>query len=156
MCRLSWNLGASISWSLQGLSRPVMELLYLYLYLLLHGVGGQRHTPARFTHGKDPVPIVQEVGWASEAVWTGAENCAPTGIRSLDRPAHSKPLYRRPYPGSYVLLFSTYALQLSRLIVRSVLDVPTVATRRLHACNHARAPSGGKWNWGREMSQNFA
>ena len=29
MCRLSWNLGASNSWNPQGLSRPVMGLLYL-------------------------------------------------------------------------------------------------------------------------------
>jgi len=35
-----------------------------------------------FTSGKDPVPIVQEAGWASGPVWTGAENLAPTGIRS--------------------------------------------------------------------------
>jgi len=28
---LSWNLGASTSWNPQGLSRPVMGLLYLYL-----------------------------------------------------------------------------------------------------------------------------
>ena len=32
MCRLSWNLGASASWNPQGLSRPVMGLLYLYLF----------------------------------------------------------------------------------------------------------------------------
>jgi len=43
-----------------------------------------------------------------------------------------------------------------RLIVGSWLDVPTFATRRLHACHHARAPSGGRWNCGREMSGNFA
>jgi hypothetical protein len=36
--------------------------------------------------------------------------------------------------------------------VLSGLDVPTLATRRLHA----RAPSGGRWNCGREMSGNFA
>jgi len=30
ICRLSWNLGASTSWNPQGLSRPVMGLLYLY------------------------------------------------------------------------------------------------------------------------------
>jgi hypothetical protein len=30
-----------------------------------------------FTPGKDPVPIVQEAGWAPESVWTGAENFAP-------------------------------------------------------------------------------
>jgi len=37
-----------------------------------------------------------------------------------------------------------YELQPSRLIVRSGLDVPTFATRRLHACHHAREPSGRK------------
>jgi len=30
-----------------------------------------------FTPGKDPVPIVQEAGWAPGPVWTGAENLAP-------------------------------------------------------------------------------
>ena len=39
------------------------------------------------TPKKDPVPIVQEAGWAPGAVWTGAENLASTGIRSPDRPA---------------------------------------------------------------------
>jgi hypothetical protein len=32
MCRLSRNLGASTSWNTKGLSRPVMGLLYLFLY----------------------------------------------------------------------------------------------------------------------------
>jgi hypothetical protein len=41
---------------------------------------------------EDPVPIVQEVGRASEPVWTGAEILAPTGIRSPDRPARSESL----------------------------------------------------------------
>jgi len=31
MFRLSWNLGASTSWNLQGMSRPVMGLLYLFI-----------------------------------------------------------------------------------------------------------------------------
>ena len=30
MCQLSWNLRASTSWNPQGLSRPVMGLLYIY------------------------------------------------------------------------------------------------------------------------------
>ena len=50
-----------------------------------------------FTPGKDPVPIVQEAGWAPGLVWTGAENLAPTGIRSPDRPARSQSLYRLRY-----------------------------------------------------------
>jgi len=47
-----------------------------------------------FTPRKDPVPIVPEAGWAPGPVWTGAENLAPSGIRSLDRPARSQWLYR--------------------------------------------------------------
>ena len=50
-----------------------------------------------FTPGKDPVPIVQEAGWAPGPVWTGAENLAPTRIRSPDLPACSKSLYRLSY-----------------------------------------------------------
>jgi len=30
--------------------------------------------------GKDPVPIVEEAGWASEQVRTGAEDLDPTGL----------------------------------------------------------------------------
>jgi hypothetical protein len=52
--------------------------------------------------------------------------------------------------------FSTNALQPSRLIVPSGLDVLTFATKRLHASHHARAPSGGRWNCGQGMSENFA
>jgi hypothetical protein len=50
------------------------------------------------THGKDPVPIVQEAGWAPAPVWTGVENLAYTGIRSPDHPARSQSLYRLSYP----------------------------------------------------------
>jgi hypothetical protein len=48
-----------------------------------------------------------------------------------------------------------HALQPLRLIVRYVLDIPTFATRRLHACHHTKAPSGGRWNCGREVSGNL-
>jgi hypothetical protein len=50
-----------------------------------------------FTPGKDPVPIVQETGWAPGPVWTGAENLATTGIRYPDRPPRSQSLYRLSY-----------------------------------------------------------
>ena len=42
-----------------------------------------------FTPRKDPVAIVQEAAWAPGPVWAGAENLAPTRIRSQDRPARS-------------------------------------------------------------------
>jgi hypothetical protein len=48
---------------------------------------------------RDPVPIVQENGWALSPVWTSAEYFAPTGIRSQEHPARSKPLYPLSYPG---------------------------------------------------------
>ena len=44
---------------------------------------------------RDPVPTV----WAPGPVWTGAENIAPTRIRSLDRPLPSVSLYRLSYRG---------------------------------------------------------
>ena len=50
-----------------------------------------------YPHERDPVPIVQDGGWAPGPVWTGAENLAPTGIRSVDRPARSESLYRLRY-----------------------------------------------------------
>ena len=44
---------------------------------VLEGVRSQRHAPAALYPGKDPVPLVQEAGWARGPVWTGAENLAP-------------------------------------------------------------------------------
>ena len=64
----------------------------------LEGGKGQRHAPAALYPGKDPVPIVQEAGWAPGPVGIGAENLAPTGIRSPDSPARSQSLYRLSYP----------------------------------------------------------
>jgi hypothetical protein len=36
--------------------------------------------PDRLTPKKDPVPTVQEAGWALGPVWTGVENLAPQGL----------------------------------------------------------------------------
>jgi hypothetical protein len=52
---------------------------------------------------RNPVPIVQEAGWAPGRVWKGAEYFAPSGIRSPDRPARSKSLYRLRYPNIFHL-----------------------------------------------------
>ena len=62
---------------------------------------GGRSMPrsGRFTSVKDPVPIVQEAGWAPEPVWTGAENLVPTGSGSPHRPDSRESLYRLSYPG---------------------------------------------------------
>jgi len=60
-----------------------------------------------FTSGRDPVPIVQEAGWAPGPEWTGAENLASIGIRSPHRPARSQSLYRLRYPTHAVCLVCT-------------------------------------------------
>jgi hypothetical protein len=51
--------------------------------------------------GKNPVPIVEEAGWAPGPVWTGAENLAPNGIRSPDRPARSSVAIPTELPGPH-------------------------------------------------------
>jgi hypothetical protein len=38
---------------------------------------------------RDPVPTVQEAGWASGPVWISSENLAFIEFRTLDRPARS-------------------------------------------------------------------
>ena len=53
----------------------------LCLTSALAGVGGQRHAPASLPQ-ENPVTIVQAAWCAPGPVWTGAENLAPTGIRS--------------------------------------------------------------------------
>jgi len=71
-----------------------------------YGVRWSMPRPGRFTPGKDPVPILQEAGWAPNPVWTGAENLVPTGIRSLDCPVRSQSLYRLSYPGPiYIYIY---------------------------------------------------
>ena len=84
-----------------------IALLFLY-----HGTRrgrGVSVTPRPlFVSGKDPVPIVQEDGWAPGSVWTGAENLASTEFRSPHRPANSQSLYRLSYPAHNVLLKYNY------------------------------------------------
>jgi hypothetical protein len=58
-------------------------------------------------------------GWAQGPVWTGAENLAPTDIRSPDRPPHSELLYRLSCPGPFVvgvLLYIECDMQLSEVM----------------------------------------
>jgi len=50
-----------------------------------------------FTPGKDPVPILQEAGWAPGPIWTGGKS-RPHRDSIPDRPARSHSLYRLSYP----------------------------------------------------------
>jgi hypothetical protein len=57
-------------------------------------------TPRSLYPEKDPVPIVQEAGWAPGPIWMGGETLAPNGIRSPDRQARSESLYRLRFRGT--------------------------------------------------------
>jgi hypothetical protein len=78
---------------------------------------------------------------------------------ALNYPFYFIPFYTLPcrhfYGGGGLCLFSTTHCSFLRLVVRCVLDVPTFATRRLHACHHARAPSGESWNCGARNVREF-
>jgi len=47
--------------------------------------------------GKDPIPILQEAGWAPGPVWTGGKS-RPHWDSIPDRPARTQSLYRLSYP----------------------------------------------------------
>jgi len=79
-------------------------LLCSYLTTALEEVRGQRHDPAVFTPGKDPVPIAQEARWAPGPVWTGVENLASIWIRSPDRPGLSSVAIPTELPGPWLLV----------------------------------------------------
>ena len=106
----------------------------LSLTSALDEVGGQRHASAALPPGKDPASIVQKARWTPGPIWTGAENLAPTGIQSPDRPARSESLYRLRYPGplkygihSQNLHVSIWSVVRNRKVIRK-LPVHTLIT----------------------------
>ena len=92
---------------LHGKSVPVTGLVVAQrvgrgIALLFHDRGTRREwvvsiTPRPyFNPRKDPVPIVQEAGWAPRPVWTD-EKPRPIGIRYPGGPVRSQSLYRLIY-----------------------------------------------------------
>jgi hypothetical protein len=80
------------------LGRVKVQLYSIFDLSTRSGWGVSVTPRLHLTLGEDPVPIVQDVGWASGPVWTGAENLALTGNRSPDRQARRQSLYRLRYP----------------------------------------------------------
>jgi hypothetical protein len=76
-------------------------IVLLFFNLDARWGGWSTSRPSRFNPGKDQVPIVQEAGRAPGPVRMGAENLAPTGIRSPELPARRESLYRLSYPGPH-------------------------------------------------------
>ena len=63
-----------------------------------------------FNPGNDPVPILQEAGWAPGLVWMGGKS-RPHQDSILDRPACSHSLYRLSYPAhQYTLTTQKYII----------------------------------------------
>ena len=104
------------------------------------GGGDQPHAPTASTPGKDPVPIVQEAGWAPGPVWTGVENLAPTGIRSPDRPARSQSLYCLRYPAH-----SVWNLQILNRVQLTLWDVSLMHVPSKSLSLISKVFEGGIW-----------
>jgi len=71
----------------------------------LEGFQWSAARPGRFTPGKDPVPIVQETGWAPGPVCTGGKT-RPHGDSIPDRPARSSITIPTVLPGPDILVYT--------------------------------------------------
>ena len=132
-----------VKWSLHG--SGVAQRVGRGIALLFHvrdtrrGWGVSSTPRPHFIPGKDPVPILQEAGWAPAPVWTGGKS-RPHGDSIPDRPARSQSLYRLSYPahlvkGTAFILSDNYDLPLP---VGSYHDP-------LNRLPTNQADSGGKW-----------
>jgi len=93
----------NLNWKKWSRYRPgVAQRVGRGIALLFHVRGTRRgwvvsSTPRPlFTPGKDPVPILQEAGWALGPVWTGGKS-RPHRDSIPDRPGRSQLLYRLSY-----------------------------------------------------------
>ena len=104
ICRLKlyeqyWD-ECKVKWSRY---RPgVAQMVGRDITLLFHDRGTRRGWAVssmprpHFNPGKDPVPIVQQAGWATGPVWTGGKS-RPHRNSIPDLPARSQSLYRLSY-----------------------------------------------------------
>jgi hypothetical protein len=96
----------------------------LFLDLCTRRGGWSALRPGRFIRGTDPARIVQEARWGTGPVWTGAENLAPTGIRSPDRPARYRSLYGLSYPGA------------TKIILKKIILLVTATKISVQRCHY--------------------
>jgi hypothetical protein len=102
MCRLSWNLGALTSWNPNGLSRPVMGLLYLAL-LCFMGWMFMGSNPGRgkrfFSSPKRPDQL-----WVPSSLLFNEYRDSFSGLRRLEREVDHSPLFsvEVKYKWSYI------------------------------------------------------
>jgi hypothetical protein len=67
------------------------------------GVGGQSQPRPIYPLEKNRYPLYRELGKPPGPDCLGAENLAPTGVRTPDRRDRSQSLYQLSYQNSYVL-----------------------------------------------------
>ena len=109
----------------------------------LDGGGWSSPRHGRFIPGKDPVPVVQEAGWAPGPIWTGAENLTPpTWIRFPYRPARSELLYRLSYPGQlYTCVIMFFSLTVQYISIHLWRYSPFWALATVRRCLHSSVSS---------------
>ena len=105
--RVHWALWQKLRGKSVPVTGPVWPRGWVVVALLFHDRSNRKEWVVssmpwpHFTPGKDPVPIVQEAGWAPGPVWTGGKS-RPHWDLIPDRPAHSQSLYRLSYPSHEV------------------------------------------------------
>ena len=79
-----------------------------------------------FTPGKDPVPILQEAGWAPGLVWTGGKS-RPHRDSIPDLPARSSVAIPTELPGPHKFIYNVF-------MMTDIMMLENVAQR--HVCTH--------------------
>ena len=98
---------------------------------------------------RDPVPIVEDVGWALWPVWADAKNLAITGIRYPDHPNRSESLYRLSYRGPLKKIVGPIFLCLEN-------GMSVEPMRYLSADFGSRYDDAGRGHWEENLSQSLS
>ena len=89
--------------------------------------------PGRLYPGKEPVPVIQEAGWAPEPLWIGAENLLLPGFdpRTLQAVASRYTGYAIP-----ALVAIPHLLHLGRgLVSLDSMSCYVTSNKPLHSCH---------------------
>ena len=92
----------------------------------------------QFTPGKDPVPILQEAGWAPGPVWTGGKP-RPHRDSIPDCPGLSQSLYRLSYPAheTELALAPIFPINTHGILRHSVLAYLRKTSKETNLCIYA-------------------
>ena len=102
-----------------------------------------------FTPGKDPVPILQEAGWAPGPVWTGGKS-RPHRDSIPNRQARSSVAIPTELPGPHFIKFHILPKSITQRIIRTMNYVelvllPTHICARPPCCYHHSSWKAFDW-----------